>query len=51
MTLALLLSFVDKKDAGPKPLRRNGFLVFQASSSELLTAFLNCTINGTDCKE
>ena len=49
--LGIQVSFVDKKDAGPKPLRRNGFLVFQASSSELLTAFLNCTINGTDCKE
>lgn len=45
------MSFVDKKDAGPNPLRRNGFLVFQASSSKLLTAFLNCTINGESCKE
>lgn len=45
------LPFVDKKDADPKPLRHKGFLAFRASFSELLAAFLNCTINGESCKE
>ena len=46
-----ILPFVDKKDADPKPLRHKGFLAFRASFSELLAAFLNCTINGESCKE
>ena len=48
---AFQMPFVDKKDADPKPLRHKGFLAFRASFSELLAAFLNCTINGESCKE